>query len=68
MTAPNEARRRLAAALARRDRAAEALDNAEADVRAAALDAVSAGLRISEVSQIVGVTRQTVYNWKREEP
>lgn len=68
MTSPNEARRRLAAALARRDRAAAALDKADADVRAAALEAIAAGLRISEIAQILGVTRQTVYNWKRGKP
>ena len=61
-----EARRRLAAAVARRDAARDKLDAAEANLKHEAAQALAAGVPAPEVAKAAGVTRQTVYNWQRE--
>lgn len=65
LNAKAEAARAIRGAKRRRDDARAALADAEAELRAATLDGVDAGLQTTEAAKIAGVTRATVYNWRK---
>lgn len=63
--AKDDAARAIRDAKRRRDVALAALAAAEAALRAATLDGVDAGLQTTEAAKLAGVTRATVYNWRK---
>lgn len=65
LNAKAEAARAIRGAKRRRDDARAALADAEAELRAATLDGVDTGLQTTEAAKIAGVTRATVYNWRK---